>query len=169
VTSNQPTDSRRHSTGRTLRISQRLKDTTATLIKRALDNNSYRLQNTLLSLHCICSFACTQLSKSWYGPRNYLCATSFEARSQTQKRHEAKSANERQKSPSMKACYSNIESVIFARFTTAHREVFTSTGFSRNSTDVTQLFQQKPSPLKLIALVGKLDQDSGARSLLLFE
>jgi hypothetical protein len=34
--------------------------------------------------------------------------------------------------------------------------------FRVRSTDVTQRFQQKPSPFKLIALVGKLDQVSGA-------
>jgi hypothetical protein len=58
----------------------------------------------------------------------------------------AKSANEQQNTPSKKSCCSKTESVIF-RF---------------SQLTLLNRFQQKPSPFKLIAFVGKLDQDSGA-------
>jgi hypothetical protein len=75
----------------------------------------------------------------------------------------AKIANEQQKTPSIKACSSKTVSVIFRSIQhRAQLKIFLTFEVFVKSTDITQLFQQKPSPFKLIAFVGKLDQDSGA-------
>ena len=71
----------------------------------------------------------------------------------------AKSANEQQDTPSKKPCSSKTESVIF-RTIQRTSEVFTINSFSQLT--LLNRFQQQPSPFKLIAFVGKLDQDSGA-------
>ena len=72
----------------------------------------------------------------------------------------AKSANEQQNTPSKKSCKSKFQIVIF-RTNQRTSEVFTSNKFSC-SQKLLNWFQQQPSPFKLIAFVGKLDQDSGA-------
>jgi hypothetical protein len=71
----------------------------------------------------------------------------------------AKSANEQQNTPSKKSCCSKTEIVIF-RTIQRTSEVFTINSFSQLT--LLNRFQQQPSPFKLIAFVGKLDQDSGA-------
>jgi len=81
----------------------------------------------------------------------------------------AKFANEQQDTPSTKACSSKTESVISRTIQQPRTTEIFLTKVVRKSTDITQLFQQQPSPFKLIAFVGKLDQDSGATIATLFE
>jgi len=73
----------------------------------------------------------------------------------------AKSANEQQNTPSKKSCCSKTEGVIF-RTIQRTSEVFSINRFVLVKLTLLNRFQQKPSPFKLIAFVGKLDQDSGA-------
>jgi len=76
----------------------------------------------------------------------------------------ARIANEQQNTPSNKSCSSKNVSVIshpIQQPRTTKNFLVRKSKF-RNSTDVTQLFQQQHSPFKLIAYVGKLDQESGA-------
>jgi len=82
----------------------------------------------------------------------------------------ARFANEQQNTPSLKACPSKTESVISRSIQQPRTtEIFLDRSSFEKSTDITQLFQQQPSPFKLIAFVGKLDQDSGATIATLFE
>jgi len=76
----------------------------------------------------------------------------------------ARFANEQQNTPSNKSCSSKNVSVIshpIQQPRTTKNFLLRKTKF-RISTDITQLFPQQHSPFELIALVGKLDQDSGA-------
>jgi hypothetical protein len=79
----------------------------------------------------------------------------------------AKSANEQQETPSNKSCskkngHRNLSHDSAQR--TNEVSSFHSCKFFRSQLTLLNCFSNKPSPFKLIAFVGKLDQDSGANS-----
>jgi hypothetical protein len=76
--------------------------------------------------------------------------------------HEARFANEQQDTPSNNACPTKNDIVIFRAIQHSAQLLVQPSIIRVRQQTLLQILFSKPSPFKLIAFVGKLDQDSGA-------